>query len=130
MPDSPRQFFRQQVRWKKSWLRENLVASSFIWKKPPLMALSFYIGFLFPMFAPLVVARALVYLPLFHGQTNYYYLLGILLISILYSAYYLIHQKNRLWIYGILLCFFYSIVLTWQLPWAFLTSWDNKWGTR
>lgn len=130
VPEDFRQFFRQQLRWKKSWLRENLIASTFMWKKPPIMAIGFYVGFLFPIFAPLVVGRALVYLPLAHGRLNHFYLLGLFLISLLYSSYYLVHQKNRMWMHGVVLCFFYSIVLTWQLPWAILTSWNNKWGTR
>ena len=30
------QFFRQQLRWKKSWIRESLIAATFFWKKPPI----------------------------------------------------------------------------------------------
>jgi len=130
VPETFRQFFKQQVRWKKSWLRENAVAASFMWKRPPVMALSFYVGFLFPLFAPIVVGRALFYLPIFEGRTNHYYLLGVFLISLIYGAFYLTRQRNRLWIYAPLLCFFYAMVVSWQLPWAILTSWNNKWGTR
>ncbi len=33
VPDNMRQFMRQQFRWKKSWVRESLLASTFMWRK-------------------------------------------------------------------------------------------------
>jgi len=41
-PDTWAEFLRQQVRWKKSWIRETLVACSFMYRKPPCTALFFY----------------------------------------------------------------------------------------
>ncbi len=130
VPDNFRKFLRQQLRWKKSWLRETMRAAGFMWRKPPVMAFSFFAGFLFPLLAPLVVFRALVYLTLVQGHPSFIYLWGLLMMSLLYSAVYLISQRNRLWVYGISMCFLYAFVLNWQLPWAILTSWNNKWGTR
>ena len=130
VPDRLRVFLRQQLRWKKSWLRETLLAARFMWRKPPVMALSFFAGFFFPVLAPLVLTRTLILLPLLEGRVNLFYLWGVFLMSLLYAAVYLILQKNRLWVYGFCLCILYSLVLTWQLPWAIVTSWNNKWGTR
>lgn len=130
VPETYLQFLRQQLRWKKSWVRESLIAATFIWKKPPLMAISFYAGVLFPLVAPVVVLRALVYLPAMSGHPSYAYVWGVFLMSLLYSAYYLIRQKSTLWLYGVYFCLLYMTLLTWQLPWAILTSWNNKWGTR
>jgi hyaluronan synthase len=130
VPESFRQFFRQQLRWKKSWLRETVRAASFMWRRPPLMVFSFFGGLIFPLLAPIILLRTFLYLPLTSGSLNFTYLWGVMLMSMLYSAYYLILQRNRMWIYGIGLCFFYSLILTWQLPWAIITSWNNKWGTR
>jgi len=130
VPDNYRVFFRQQLRWKKSWLRETMRAGAFMWRKPPLMAFSFFAGFVFPLLAPVVVARAIVFLPLFTGHPHFLYLAGVFLMSFLYSAYYLLGERNRLWINGIYLFVLYTLILTWQLPWAIATSWNNKWGTR
>lgn len=123
-------FMKQQLRWKRSWFRESLIASTFMWKKEPLMMLSFYLGFLLPLFAPLIVLRALVYTPVFEQLPPLTYVLGVLLMSIMLSSTYLFVKRSRLWVYGIHFCFFYMFVLVWQIPWAILTVKENRWGTR
>jgi hyaluronan synthase len=47
VPETVSQYLRQQLRWKKSWFRENLMAGLFIWKRNPLMSLSFYLRIYF-----------------------------------------------------------------------------------
>ena len=130
VPSSMRTFIRQQMRWKRSWLRETLRASSFMWKKEPFMALSFYIGFILPVLAPLVVVRTMVIIPIELGLFPYKYLVGILVTSMLMSASYLLFKRSNLWPYGIVFCVFYLGVLLWQLPFAVLTFWKSEWGTR
>ena len=130
VPENLKKFLRQQLRWKKSWARESLIASSFMWKKPPIMALSFYLAFLFPVAAPLVVARAMVVAPLLWGTPGSFFLYGVTCMSLLFSFYYLLAQRKRLWIYGVLFALFYMSVLIWQTPYALLTIRHNHWGTR
>jgi hyaluronan synthase len=130
VPEKYGQFFRQQMRWKRSWFRESLIASRFMWRRQPLMSLSFYLGVLLPLLGPAVVFRALVYVPLFHHGTPLKYITGVFLMSTLMSSFYLFIKRSRLWIYGTPFCFFYMFVLIWQLPWAMLTFWQSHWGTR
>lgn len=130
VPSSMHVFIRQQMRWKRSWLRETLRASAFMWKKEPFMALSFYAGFILPILAPLIVVRTLVIVPLELGLFPYKYLLGILTMSMLMSASYLLFKRSNLWLYGIIFCVFYLGVLLWQLPVAVVTFWKSEWGTR
>jgi hyaluronan synthase len=130
VPEKYGQFFRQQMRWKRSWFRESLLASFFIWRRQPLMSISFYLGVLLPLLCPVVVFRALVYVPLFHHGTPFKYIIGVFLMSTLMSSIYLFIKRSRLWIYGTPFCFFYMFILIWQLPWAMLTFWKSHWGTR
>lgn len=130
VPDDYRTFLRQQMRWKRSWFRESLRACVFMWKKPPLMALSFYFGFLLPVVAPAIVFRAMIYVPLFHQSTPFMYIFGVFLMSSLMSSTYLFARRSRLWFYGIPFCFFYMFALVWQLPIAIVTSMKTQWGTR
>jgi hyaluronan synthase len=130
VPEKLSQFMKQQLRWKKSWVRESLIAGTFIWKRNPIMSLSFYLGFILPLLAPVVVFRALVWYPIIHGQPAWYYLIGLVLMAVVYGLYYFIWTGDRKWVYGVLFASFYTIILIWQLPWAILNIRDSRWGTR
>ncbi|MFB3901942.1 MAG: glycosyltransferase family 2 protein [Acidobacteriota bacterium] len=130
VPETYGQFLRQQARWKRSWFRESLKACTFIWRKPPLGALSFFVGFILPVLAPAVVLRAVVYLPLLHDVSPMNYIMGVVLMAALMSSTYLLIQRSRLWLYGVPFCLFYMFVLVWQLPWTILTFFRSQWGTR
>lgn len=130
VPDTFKKFMRQQLRWKKSWTRESLRAGLFMWKKNPIMSISYYLGVILPLLAPVIVVRALLWYPYATGKTPWFYLFGLALMAFIYGLYYYIHTKNKKWIYGVLFVTFYTIVLIWQLPWAILNLRDPKWGTR
>lgn len=130
VPETYGMFLRQQLRWKRSWFRESLRALTFMWQKQPLMSLSFYLGFFLPMLAPFIVVRAMVYVPIMEHALPLQYMTGILAMSALMSSTYLFEKRSRLWLYGVVFCFFYMFVLVWQLPWAVLTFARREWGTR
>lgn len=130
VPEDFRMFMRQQMRWKRSWIRESLRAGKFMWRKPPLMALSFYLGLILPILGPAIVFRAIFYVPLLHHGSPLMYLFGILLMSMLMSLTYLYVKRSNLWIYGVLFCFLYMFVVIWQLPWAMATYMSSSWSTR
>lgn len=123
-------FLKQQMRWKRSWLRESLRAAGFIWRKEPFMALFFYIGLIVPIAAPVVVLYNLVYVPLVYGIFPSTFLLGLLLMALLMSFAHLLFRKSKLWIFGLVFCVFYEFVLLWQMPIAWVTFWKSTWGTR
>ncbi|HJQ97709.1 MAG TPA: glycosyltransferase [Candidatus Polarisedimenticolaceae bacterium] len=123
-------FFRQQLRWKKSWIRESLLASLFMWKRHPLAAFYFYLGVVFPLVSPAVVFMALV-LPLCGlGEFSYMYIYGTTLMALLYGLVYLVRHKTGLWFYGLAFSIFYMLVLVWQTYYALATVRRNHWGTR
>jgi len=130
VPEDHLTFLRQQLRWKRSWFRESIKACFLVWKRQPLMWISYYFGFLLPIIGPAVVFRALIYIPLFQNGTPFKYLFGILLMSSMMSATYLFVKRSRLWFYGIIFCYYYMLILVWQLPYAILTFWKPQWGTR
>ncbi|MNO29874.1 Poly-beta-1,6-N-acetyl-D-glucosamine synthase [compost metagenome] len=123
-------FLKQQMRWKRSWLRESLRAAGFIWRKEPFMALFFYIGLIVPIAAPVVVLYNLVFVPLFYGIFPGTFLMGLLLMALLMSLAHLLFRKSKLWVFGFVFCIFYEFVLLWQMPVAWVTFWKSTWGTR
>ena len=130
VPETWMKFFRQQLRWKKSWFRESLIASTFMWYKHPIIATFFYLGILLPLISPLIVISNFVFGPIFSGTLPMYYIIGFGLISLLYCSYYAVGRPNRMWPYGLLFCLVYMGVLAWQTYYAVLTSHKNHWGTR
>ncbi|RTZ96801.1 MAG: family 2 glycosyl transferase [Deltaproteobacteria bacterium] len=137
VPDRYYKFFKQQLRWKKSWIRETFIACKFMWRRHPLAAFFFYSGAIFPVVAPIIVLNALV-LPLIgpvlsvdiFGPPSYLYVYGAFLMAVLYSLVYLLYYRDRIWIYGVAFSFFYMLVLVWQTYYAIITVRDNRWGTR
>lgn len=129
-PETTSQFFKQQLRWKKSWITESFRASLFIWKKNPLMAISFYTEIILTFLGPVVLIRALFWYPFIDHVFPYWYLLGLVLISFIYAFYYYIRTGNRAWWWGAAAAWFYALVMIWQMPYAILTLRDPKWGTR
>ncbi|WP_333594455.1 glycosyltransferase [Anaerospora hongkongensis] len=130
VPNSHRVFLKQQMRWKRSWLRESLIAASFMWKKEPFMALSFYMGVLVPLVAPLIVIYNLLYIPITQRVFPLTFIIGIALMAFLMSMAQLLLRKSSTWVYGLWFCLYYEAVLLWQMPIAWVTFWKTTWGTR
>ncbi len=130
VPSSRKVFLKQQMRWKRSWLRESLRAGGFIWKKEPFMAFFFYIGLIVPIAAPVVVLYNLVYTPVRHGIFPGTFLIGLFMMAMLMSLAHLFFKRSRLWLFGVVFCVFYELVLLWQMPVAWVTFWKSTWGTR
>jgi len=130
VPNTHTVFLKQQMRWKRSWLRESLIASRFMWKKEPFMALSFYMGVLVPLLAPVIVIYNLIYIPLAHRVFPFTFIFGICLMALLMSMAQLLLRKSSTWIYGLWFCLYYEAVLLWQMPIAWVTFWKTTWGTR
>lgn len=130
VPNKQKVFLKQQMRWKRSWLRESLMAGAFMWRKEPFAALNFYIGLLVPILAPIVVVYNLFYVPFTQHIFPTTFLVGLLLMSLMMSIAQLFFRKSSTWYFGFLFCLYYEAVLLWQMPIAWLTFWKSTWGTR
>jgi len=130
VPSDSKVFLSQQMRWKRSWLRESLRAFLFMWKKEPFMFLFFIIGLIVPIAAPIVVVYNLLYVPIMHGVFPTTFLMGLLLMAMLMSLAHLFFRKSKLWTFGFIFVLFYEFILLWQMPVAWVTFWKSTWGTR
>ncbi|MDD3411810.1 MAG: glycosyltransferase [Eubacteriales bacterium] len=130
VPNTHKVFLKQQMRWKRSWLRESLKAGKFMWRKEPLMSFSFYVGLLIPLVAPIIVLYNVAYVPIVQHVFPTTFLLGLLAMALLMSFAQLLLKKSSLWIYGLFFCVYYEAILLWQMPWAWVTFWVSSWGTR
>lgn len=130
VPNTYKVFLKQQMRWKRSWLRESFVAATFMWKKEPFMALSFYMGLLVPILSPIIVIYNLIYIPLTHRVFPLTFIIGIFMMAFMMSFAQLFLRRSSTWFYGVWFCLYYEAVLLWQMPVAWVTFWKSTWGTR
>ena len=130
VPNSYAMFLKQQMRWKRSWLRESLIAARYIWKKEPFMSLSFYMGLVVPIAAPIIVLYNLIYVPVMHRVFPVTFMVGMMLMALLMSMAQLFLRRSSTWIFGMWFCLYYEAVLLWQMPVAWFTFWKSTWGTR
>jgi len=130
VPEKFTTYVRQQQRWKKSWIRETLIACGFMWRKHPLAALSFYTYVFLAFAAPIVFVRAMIWYPFAFASIPYVYLSGLLLMLLLHGLYYRLYTGRRSWVIAIASFWINSVMLMWQLPWALITLKDSRWGTR
>ena len=130
VPNTNKVFLKQQMRWKRSWLRESIMAGKFMWRKEPFAALFFYIGLFVPVAAPVVVVYNLIYVPIVQHIFPTTFLVGLLLMSGLMSVVQLLLRRSTTWWYGFVFCIYYELILLWQMPVAWFTFWKSTWGTR
>jgi hyaluronan synthase len=131
VPESMRVFLRQQLRWKKSWLRESTYVARYFWRKNPFAALFTYASIVFPIVSPLVVVHA-VYLRIGTGTVDglWFYLIGTYAMALLYSLYYAFRRDTAMWHHGVSFVAIYMAVLVFQTYYGMATMRDNRWGTR
>ena len=123
-------FFRQQLRWKKSWMRELPRACRLMLGEHPIAAVSYLASAAVTLLSPLMLFWSLIYLPVFQGTNPIFYILGFLM-SYLCLSMVCFHQTGtRYWYFGPFFGAVYISVLVWQNYYAIFTLKRNGWGTR
>ena len=130
-PERLRVFFRQQLRWKKSWLRESMQVLRYFWRKNPVAAVFTYASIAFPFMAPWVVLHAVAG-RLVGGEPGglWFYVIGTYAMALLYSLFYAFKRHDGLWYHGVTFVALYMSVLVFQTYWGIVTMRDTRWGTR
>jgi hyaluronan synthase len=133
VPNTMRQFLKQQIRWKKGWFVNSIFAARFIVKRDPFVAFTYFFPLiLVTLLAPFMAARAFLYTPIVHGPSStLFYVFGVLaiagLITIVYRFY---SRENPYWPYVLVWAIFNMFVLSYLLIIALLTIQNRGWGTR
>ncbi|MFD7713377.1 glycosyltransferase, partial [Streptomyces sp. NPDC059786] len=129
VPSRWRPFLHQQVRWKKSFLRNLFFTGGFMWRRGPGPALLYYGHALWVTAAPFMVCWHLVVAPLQHaGALAVLYLTGVVLKGCVWGlAYRLDNPGDPRWRYRPLMSLLSCCVLAWLLPYAALTVRRRIW---
>ena len=130
VPETWGHYMRQQLRWKKSWLRETMIACGFMYRKHPVAVISFYASSVFSLLSPLMLLRVLMLQGHGHESIILFYLTGLVLIALLQSLYFLYKRPSPNWALGMLWMASSLVIMGPQTYYALLTVRKNHWGTR
>lgn len=133
VPEKLKAYIRQQIRWKKGYIRSCFFASAFFWRKNPIMSFIFYLEFMTTFIAPAVIFAVYIYCPLFLNNFwfPFSYLTGQMLIGLAAGLDYKFRKpKAKNWVYKPLMNILASLVLPWLIFPALLTFRKNRWLTR
>ena len=130
VPDTFQKVIKQQIRWKKSFIRNVFFTGLFYWKKPLLPALMYYLHVLFVFVGPFIVFRHLVYLPIKGNLWSaLLYLLGIIFVGFMFGlAYKLENKKCHRWIYRPLMSLLSTLFLSWLIFYSAATIKKMIWS--
>ncbi|MGD1118815.1 MAG: glycosyltransferase [Dehalococcoidales bacterium] len=133
VPEKWRQYIRQQIRWKKGYLRSTFFISAFFWRKNPLMAVLFYLEFMSAFIAPAITLSIFVYSPIVRHSYLFplMYIGGQLLIGMAAGMDYKFRVPTaKQWLYKPVMNLISAFILPWILFPALLGFKQNKWLTR
>jgi len=133
VPDTFRGYVKQQIRWKKGWLRAALFFMTYFWKKNPVLSIVFYINFITAFSAPLIMIIIFFYAPFVMHQ--YWipplFLSGITVIGLAQGLDYKFRDPTNInWKYRPITNLMTGFVLPWLMIPALLSLRKDQWLTR
>ena len=130
VPARFRPFMRQQVRWKKSFIRNLFFNGRFMWRRGVGPSALYYGHALWVAAAPIMAVRHLVLAPLGGAwMLTVFYLCGVLFKGTAWGlAYKIDHPGTTRWRYRPLMSLMSALVLAWLLPYSALTIRKSVWS--
>ena len=121
---------KQQIRWKKSFIRNQFFTGSFYWRRGPVPAFVFYARSLFVLAMPVMLTRHLLYLPMRGAYTlGALYFVGVGLKGFIWAAAYKAENPAcGRWIYRPLMSLMIVLFFSPLLLYSLLTIRRNVWA--
>lgn len=132
VPEKFSDYWNQQLRWKKSWIREGLFASMFMWKKRhPLASFAFYTNFSFPILGPILAGNVFLNSVKTHNPLLFVvFMFGFILLGTVFALFVRVYRRAENWMIMPLASLLFVSIFIWQLPYALITIRNTRWGTR
>ena len=129
VPDNLPGLVKQQIRWKKSFLRSLSSTGRIFWRRPFYAAMLYYVQTGMKFIRPFILLHAAIMLPLAGNILSpVLWLSGLLFTSMIYGVdYRLRNPGDKLWLYRPLFMVLSTFVYTWLLVWAGLTIRKQSW---
>lgn len=130
VPDTFKRMVKQQIRWKKSFIRNIFFTGTFYWRKPPPAAAVYYLHIMFVLIGPFISFRHLIYLPI-KGNilAGVLYVVGIIFVGFMFGiAHKLEEQSSHRWIYRPVMSLISSLLVTWLIFYSAATIKKMTWS--
>ena len=134
VPETWKGFIKQQIRWKKGFLRTNFYLSTYFWReRHPLASIIYYLDLMGGLTQPLVILTVLIYEPLVLEQfwTPLAFIGGIIFSALAQGIdIKLRYHSSKTWKYMPLMNLLGTFVLSWLVFSALWNFKKNSWMTR
>lgn len=133
VPETKKQFFKQQLRWKKGTIRTNAFISLFFWRRHPIMAFLFYFEYIGTFLMPVLYTVTLIYEIVVVGEFWFplFFLSLLLWEGIVVGVDYKLRDSgSKTWGYKIMMSFIQAFFLSMLVFPALWQIKKNQWGTR
>ncbi|PIS07894.1 hypothetical protein COT78_01525 [Candidatus Berkelbacteria bacterium CG10_big_fil_rev_8_21_14_0_10_43_13] len=129
VPDSLKDFLKQQLRWKKSFIRESSLIFPYALKRGGVLLLETFSGLAMPVMGA-YVRIVLVILVIRYPFMLPYYLVMMIITATIRSLLMIERKDWKLWFRNIQYAFVHETMIFWLFFVALLTLNHNQWGTR
>jgi hyaluronan synthase len=128
VPDTLMALIRQQIRWRKSFIRSLPATGGIYWRRPFYAAFLYYLVLGLKLLRPLIVIKVVLLVLSGDIATALFYISGILYTGMLYG----IDSRLRnpgypLWLYRPLFTFLSTFIFSWLLFYAAITIRKEAW---
>lgn len=129
VPPTLESLIKQQIRWRKSFIRSLFAAGGIFWKRPFYVALLYYLQTSMKFIRPYIVASTVVFLPLMGDYiTPVVWFAGVLFTGMIYAVdFRLRNPGDRNWLYRPFFTLLSTYVYTWLLIYAAITIKKTGW---
>ena len=129
VPPTLDSLIKQQVRWRKSFIRSLFAAGGIYWKRPFYVAVLYYLQTAMKFIRPYIVASTVVFLPLMGDYTTpIVWFAGVLFTGMIYAVdFRLRNPGDKNWLYRPFFSLLSTYVYTWLLIYAAITIKKTGW---
>ena len=129
VPRTLRSLIKQQIRWRKSFIRSIFATGSIYWQRPLTVAIIYYLTIALRLFRPYIIIKSLIILPLTGDILSaIFYLGGAMFSGLMYGIDVRLRKPGYpRWFYRPLMNVISTFIFTWLIIYAAITIKNKTW---
>ena len=129
VPKTLRSLVKQQIRWRKSFIRSIFATGSIYWQRPLPVAIIYYLTIALRLFRPYIIIKSLILLPLTGDiVSGIFYLGGAMFSGLFYGIDVRLRKPGYpRWFYRPLMNVISTFIFTWLIIYAAITIKNKTW---